>query len=67
MLTAAIAISPDANAVVLAAGVVALGEAGIKEAASFFTDDFLAVALFSGIGLLVSLIAVFFGEQGVWL
>jgi hypothetical protein len=28
--------------------------------------EFLSVALFSGIGLLVSLIAASFGEQGVW-
>ena len=29
--------------------------------------QFVAVALFSGIGLLVSLVAVIFGVQGVWL
>jgi len=27
----------------------------------------VAVALFSGIGLLVSLVAIIFGVQGVWL
>ena len=60
------AISPDANAAVLAAGVLALGEVGMQQAGRFLTEEFLAVALFSGIGLFVSLIAVFFGEQGVW-
>jgi hypothetical protein len=40
---------------------------GMREAARFFTDDFLAVALFSALGLLVSLVAAFSGEQGVWL
>ena len=49
------ATTPDANV------------AGMQEAARFFTDEFLAVALFSGIGLLVALVAAFFGEQGVWL
>jgi hypothetical protein len=67
MLATVTAISPDANAAVLAAGILALGESGIQGAARFLTEEFLAVALFSGIGLLVSLIAVFFGEQGVWL
>ena len=67
MLTTVAALSPDANAAVLAAGVLALGEAGMREAPRFFTEEFLAVALFSAIGLLVSLIAVFFGEPGVWL
>jgi hypothetical protein len=52
---------------VLAAGILALGESGLREAPRLFTEEFLAVALFSAIGLLVSLIAVFFGEQGVWL
>ncbi len=28
--------------------------------------EFVTVALFSGIGLLVSLVAVIFGVQGVW-
>lgn len=31
-----------------------------------FTDDFFAVALFSGIGLLATLIAIICGEQGSW-
>jgi hypothetical protein len=66
MLTTVITLSPDANAAALAAGTIALGEPGIRKAARFFTDEFLAVALFSGIGLLVSLVAVVFGEQGVW-
>ncbi|MCK1721082.1 hypothetical protein [Bradyrhizobium sp. 141] len=30
------------------------------------TSEFVAVALFSGIGLFVSLIAVIVGMQGVW-
>ena len=30
-------------------------------------SQFVAVALFSGIGLLVSLVAIIFGVQGVWL
>ena len=38
-----------------------------REAAKIFTDDFFAVALFSGIGLLVALVAAFSGEQGVWI
>ncbi|UFX42315.1 hypothetical protein HAP47_0024000 [Bradyrhizobium sp. 41S5] len=29
--------------------------------------QFVTVALFSGIGLLISLVAVIFGIQGVWL
>jgi len=38
-----------------------------EEPLPFFGDDFRAAALFSGIGLLVSLIAVSTGVQGVWL
>jgi hypothetical protein len=34
---------------------------------SDYSEDFLAVASFSGIGLIIALIAVFCGEQGVWL
>jgi len=30
------------------------------------TQELVAVALFSGIGLLVSLLAVIFGMQGMW-
>jgi hypothetical protein len=30
------------------------------------TPEFVAIALFSGIGLLVSLVAVILGVQGVW-
>jgi hypothetical protein len=30
------------------------------------TAQFVTVALFSGIGLLISLVAVIFGIQGVW-
>ena len=55
MLKTAAVFFPDASA------------AWMQEAARFFTDEFLAVALFSGIGLLVSLVAVFSGEQAVWL
>ena len=53
-LKTATAISPDANA------------AGMQEEARFFADEFLAVALFSGIGLLISLVAICI-EQGSWL
>lgn len=38
-----------------------------EEPAEFLSDDFRAVALFGGIGLLVSLIAICTGVQGVWL
>jgi hypothetical protein len=41
--------------------------AELEEPAEFLSDDFRAVVLFSGIGLLVSLIAVCTGVQGVWL
>lgn len=30
------------------------------------TSEFIAVAIFSGVGLLVSLVAVILGIQGVW-
>jgi hypothetical protein len=53
MLTTAL--SPDATV------------ARTRETPRFFTDEFLAVALFSAIGLLVSLVAVISGEQGVWI
>jgi hypothetical protein len=39
----------------------------LEEPFAFFGDDFRAVALFSGIGLVVALIAVSTGVQGVWL
>jgi hypothetical protein len=55
MLTTATAISPPANA------------ARTKQRARFSTDELLAVALFSAIGLVVSLVAVFSGEQGFWI
>ena len=41
--------------------------AKLEEPAEFFGDDFRAVALFSGIGLVLTLIAVSNGVQGVWL
>ena len=41
-------------------------ELEMKEPMKFFSNDFLAVALFSGIGLVVSLIAVICDEQGSW-
>jgi hypothetical protein len=41
--------------------------AKLEEPAELLSDDFQAVVLFSGIGLLVSLIAVCTGVQGVWL
>jgi hypothetical protein len=40
--------------------------AKLEEPAGFFGDDFAAVALFSGIGLLLTLIAVSKGVQSVW-
>ncbi|MBR0962312.1 hypothetical protein [Bradyrhizobium japonicum] len=30
------------------------------------TSEFVAIALFSGIGLFVSLVAVILGKQGIW-
>jgi hypothetical protein len=30
------------------------------------TDQLVSIALFSGLGLLVSLVAVLFGAQGMW-
>jgi len=39
----------------------------LEESAWFPRDDFCAVALFSAIGLVVTLIAVNCGVQGVWL
>jgi len=41
--------------------------AKLEEPPELFSDHFRAVALFSGIGLLVTLIAVSCGVQGVWL
>ena len=32
-----------------------------------FTDDFFAIAIFSGVGLLLSLVAIICGQQGLWL
>ncbi len=31
------------------------------------SDDFFAIAIFSGVGLLVSLVAIISGQQGLWL
>lgn len=39
----------------------------MEEPTTFFSSDFFAVALFSGIGLVISLIAAICNEQGVWL
>jgi hypothetical protein len=41
--------------------------AKLEEPAELLSDDFRTVVLFSGIGLLVLLIAVCTGVQGVWL
>jgi hypothetical protein len=41
--------------------------AELEEPAKFLSDDFRAVVLFSGIGLVVMLIAVCTDVQGVWL
>jgi hypothetical protein len=40
--------------------------AKLEDPAGFFGDDFAAVVPFSGIGLLLTLIAVSKGVQGVW-
>jgi hypothetical protein len=39
----------------------------LEEPAEFFGDDFRGVALFCGIELVLTLIAVSNGVQGVWL
>jgi hypothetical protein len=39
----------------------------LDEPAELLGEDFVAVAMFSAIGLLVTLVAVSFGVQGVWL
>jgi hypothetical protein len=41
--------------------------AELEEPAEFLSDEFRAVVLFGGIGLVVMLIAVCTGVQGVWL
>jgi hypothetical protein len=41
--------------------------ARLEEPSDFLSEDFRAVVLFSGIGLLVGLIATITGVQGVWL
>ena len=41
-------------------------ESDMRERTKFFSNDFLAVALFGGGGLLISLIAAVCGEQGSW-
>jgi hypothetical protein len=41
--------------------------AQLDEPSDFLSEDFRAVVLFSGIGLLVALIAAITGVQGVWL
>jgi hypothetical protein len=38
----------------------------VKVPSNKFTDDFFAVAIFSGVGLLVSLVAIVCGQQGLW-
>ena len=40
--------------------------AGKKGWSEIFDDNFLAVALFSGTGLLLALIAIICGDQGIW-
>jgi len=39
----------------------------LDEPVALFGEDFLAVAMFSAIGLLLTLVAVSCGVQGVWL
>jgi len=38
----------------------------LREPVRLFSDDFLAVAIFSGIGLVLTLVAISSGVQGVW-
>ncbi len=40
--------------------------ASISSSAKSDSSEFVSIALFSGIGLLISLVAVIFGIQGVW-
>ena len=48
--------------------IVALGHRASDELRKILTsDDFKTVAMFSGIGLLVGLLAMLFGVQGVWM
>ncbi len=42
-------------------------QTAVPDTSEFLSDDFLGVCLFSGIGLLVSLVAVLCDVQGVWL
>ena len=42
-------------------------QTAVPDTSQFLSDDFLGVVLFSGIGLLVSLVAVICGVQGVWI
>jgi len=59
--------------VCVAAGGVAHGEYGVTmenpcaNPPKFFSADFFAVAFFSGVGLVVALIAALCNEQGSWL
>jgi len=39
----------------------------MEEQTTFFSSDFFAVALFSGVGLVISFIAAICNEQGIWL
>jgi hypothetical protein len=39
----------------------------MNEPSELFTGEFFAIALFSGIGLIIGLIAAMCGEQGIWL
>jgi len=39
---------------------------GIKGRSKIFDDDFFAVALFSGTGLLLALSAIICGKLGIW-
>jgi hypothetical protein len=48
--------------------IIALGYRARDELQKILTsDDFKAVAVFSGIGLLMGLIALLFGVQGAWM
>jgi hypothetical protein len=41
--------------------------ARLEEPAELFSDEFRGLALFAGIGLVVGLVAICTGVQGVWL
>lgn len=44
-----------------------LTQTAVPDASEVLSDDVLGIVLFCGIGLLVSLVAVISGVQGMWL